>query len=219
MNNKSVIALVAGVAMLAVFAAGAYFYNANETEKLGKLAQGTDTVLVRPYSPTQGSKEAKVVLVEFFDPACETCREFYPHVKDIVRESRGKVRLVMRYAAFHQGSDEAVKILEATRKQGLYWQSLEAVLKEQPVWASHGQPQPQLIWEMLFGSGLNIAQAKQDATSPEIAQLLAQDMADVQALMVRKTPSFFVNGKPLKNFGLDELETLVADEIKVQYGS
>ena len=219
MNNKSVIALVAGVAMLAVFAAGAYFYNANETEKLGKLAQGTDTVLVRPYSPTQGSKEAKVVLVEFFDPACETCREFYPHVKDIVRESRGKVRLVMRYAAFHQGSDEAVKILEATRKQGLYWQSLEAVLKEQPVWASHGQPQPQLIWEMLFGSGLNIAQAKQDATSPEIAQLLAQDMADVQALMVRKTPSFFVNGKPLKNFGLDELKTLVADEIKVQYGS
>ena len=219
MNNKSVIALVAGVAMLAVFAAGAYFYNANETEKLGKLAQGTDTVLVRPYSPTQGSKEAKVVLVEFFDPACETCREFYPHVKDIVRESRGKVRLVMRYAAFHQGSDEAVKILEATGKQGLYWQSLEAVLKEQPVWASHGQPQPQLIWEMLFGSGLNIAQAKQDATSPEIAQLLAQDMADVQALMVRKTPSFFVNGKPLKNFGLDELKTLVADEIKVQYGS
>ena len=43
--------------------------------------------------------------------------------------------------------------------------------------------------------------------------------ADVQALNVRKTPSFFVNGQPLKNFGLDELKTLVADEIKVQYGS
>jgi protein-disulfide isomerase len=219
MKNKSVIALVAGVAMMGVFAAGVYVYNANEAKKLGELARGTDTVLVRPHSPSQGSKDAKVVLVEFLDPACETCREFYPHVKDIVRESRGKVRLVVRYAAFHQGSDEAVKILEATRKQGLYWQSLEAALKEQPVWASHGQPQPQLIWEMLFGSGLNIAQAKQDAASPEIAQLLAQDMADVQALNVRKTPSFFVNGQPLKNFGLDELKTLVADELKVQYGS
>ena len=219
MKNKSVIALVAGVAMMAVFAAGVYVYNANEAKKLGELAQGTDTVLVRPHSPSQGSKDAKVVLVEFVDPACETCREFYPHVKDIVRESRGKVRLVVRYAAFHQGSDEAVKILEATRKQGLYWQSLEAALKGQPVWASHGQSQPQLIWEMLFGSGLNITQAKQDAASPEIAQLLAQDMADVQALNVRKTPSFFVNGQPLKNFGLDELKTLVADELKVKYGS
>ncbi len=219
MKNKSLVALVAGVAVLGAFAAGAYFYDANETKKLRALAQGTDTVLVRPHSPTQGSKDAKVVLVEFFDPACETCREFHPYVKDIVRESRGKVRLVMRYAAFHQGSDEAVKILEATRKQGLYWPSLEAALKEQPVWASHSQPQPQLIWEMLFGSGVNIAQAKQDASSPEIAKLLAQDMADVQALNVRKTPSFFVNGKPLKNFGLDELKTLVADEIKAQYGS
>lgn len=219
MKNKSVIAVVAGVAMLAVFAAGVYLYNANEAKKLSELAQGTDTVLVRPHSPTQGSKDAKVVLVEFFDPACETCREFYPHVKDIVRESRGRVRLVVRYAAFHQGSDEAVKILEATRKQGLYWQSLEAALKEQPVWASHGQPQPQLIWELLFGNGLNAAQARQDAASPEIAKLLAQDMADVQALNVRKTPSFFVNGKPLTSFGLNQLKTLVADEIKVQYGS
>ena len=101
----------------------------------------------------------------------------------------------------------------------MYWPSLEAALKEQPVWASHSQPQPQLIWELLFGSGVNIAQAKQDAASPEIAKLLAQDMADVQALNVRKTPSFFVNGRPLKNFGLDELKTLVADEIKAQYGS
>jgi protein-disulfide isomerase len=219
MKNKSVIALVAGLALVAVFAAGVYVYNANEAKKLGELAKGTDTVLVRPHSPTQGSKDAKVVLVEFFDPACETCREFYPHVKDIVRESRGKVRLVMRYAAFHQGSDEAVKILEATRKQGLYWQSLEAALKEQAVWASHDRPQPQLLWEILFGSGLNVGQAKQDAASPEVAKLLAQDMADVQALNVSKTPSFFVNGKPLKNFGLAELKSLVADEIKAQYGS
>jgi protein-disulfide isomerase len=219
MKNKSVIALLAGVVLLSVFAAGVYVYNANEAKKLSELVKGTDTVLVRPHSPTQGSKEAKVVLVEFFDPACETCREFYPHVKDIVRESRGKVRLVMRYAAFHQGSDEAVKILEATRKQGLYWQSLDAALKEQPVWASHARPEPQLIWEILFGGGLNIAQAKQDAASPEIAKLLAQDMADVQALNVRQTPSFFVNGRALKNFGLEELKTLVADEIKAQYGS
>jgi hypothetical protein len=44
-------------------------------------------------------------------------------------------------------------------------------------------------------------------------------MTDVQALDVRKTPGFFVNGRPLKNFGLDELEARVADGIKVQYGS
>ena len=55
MKNKSVIALVAGVAMMGVFAAGVYVYNANEAKKLGELARGTDTVLVRPHSPSQGS--------------------------------------------------------------------------------------------------------------------------------------------------------------------
>ena len=72
---------------------------------------------------------------------------------------------------------------------------------------------------MFAGSNLNVAQAKQDASSPDIAKILAQDAADIQALNVRQTPTFFVNGKPLKQFGLTELKTLVDAEVKVQYGS
>lgn len=219
MKNKLLLAVLAGVGVLAAFAAGVYFYNASESKKLSELARGSDTVLVRPHSPTQGAADAKVVLVEFLDPACETCAQFYPLVKDIVRDSRGKVRLVVRYAAFHKGSDEAVKILEATRKQGLYWFALEAAMKSQPMWASHASPQPQRLWELFAGSSLNVAQAKQDSASPDIAKILAQDAADIQALNVRQTPTFFVNGKPLKKFGLAELKTLVDDEVKIQYGS
>ena len=219
MKSKSLVSLLAGVGVLAAFAAGVYFYNANESKRLGELARGSDTVLVRPHSPTQGAADAKVVLVEFLDPACETCAQFAPYVKDIVRESRGKVRLVVRYAAFHQGSDEAVKILEAARKQGLYWFALEAAMKSQSMWASHASPEPQRLWELFAGSSLNVAQAKQDAASPDIAKILAQDKADVQALNVRQTPTFFVNGKPLKRFGLTELKTLVDDETRIQYGS
>ena len=219
MKNKLLLAVLAGVGVLAAFAAGVYFYNASESKKLSELARGNDTVLVRPHSPTQGAADAKVVLVEFLDPACETCAQFYPLVKDIVRESRGKVRLVVRYAAFHKGSDEAVKILEATRKQGLYWFALEAAMKSQPMWAAHHNPQPQRLWELFAGSSLNVEQARQDASSPDIAKILVQDGADVQALNVRQTPTFFVNGKPLKKFGLAELKTLVDDEMKIQYGS
>lgn len=219
MKNKLLLAVLAGVGVLAAFAAGVYLYNASESKKLSELARGSDTVLVRPHSPTQGAADAKVVLVEFLDPACETCAQFYPLVKDIVRDSRGKVRLVVRYAAFHKGSDEAVKILEATRKQGLYWFALEAAMKSQPMWASHASPQPQRLWELFAGSSLNVAQAKQDSASPDIAKILAQDAADIQALNVRQTPTFFVNGKPLKKFGLAELKTLVDDEVKIQYGS
>ena len=51
--------------------------------------------------------------VEFLDPACETCRAFYPIVKDILKQYPNDVRLVIRYAPFHAGSDQVVKLLEA----------------------------------------------------------------------------------------------------------
>lgn len=219
MKIESLLALVAGVGVLAAFASGVYFYNASESKKLSELARGSDTVLVRPHSPTQGAADARVVLVEFLDPSCETCAQFYPLVKDIIRDSRGKVRLVVRYAAFHKGSEEAVKILEATRKQGLYWLALEGAMKSQPTWASHGNPQPQRLWVMFAGSSLDVAQAKQDSASPDIVKILTQDAADIQALNVRQTPTFFVNGRALKQFGMAELKALVEDEMKVQYGS
>ncbi|NMG42229.1 thioredoxin domain-containing protein [Aromatoleum toluvorans] len=34
------------------------------------------------HSPTLGKADAPVVIVEFLDPACETCRAFYPRVKE-----------------------------------------------------------------------------------------------------------------------------------------
>jgi protein-disulfide isomerase len=53
--------------------------------------------------------------------------------------------------------------------------------------------------------------------SPAIAQRIAQDMADAKTLQVKATPEYFVNGKPLPQFGLDELKSLVRDELKVAY--
>ena len=50
----------------------------------GKAQQATQAAdpnrpgLVQMYSPTQGNPEAKVHIVEFLDPACETCASFYP---------------------------------------------------------------------------------------------------------------------------------------------
>ena len=42
-------------------------------------------------------------------------------------------------------------------------------------------------------------------------------MADAKALKVLQTPTFFVNGRPLKDYGFDQLRALVRDEVKRQY--
>jgi protein-disulfide isomerase len=52
---------------------------------------------------------------------------------------------------------------------------------------------------------------------PEILGIINQDLADAKTLNVRKTPGFFVNGKPLPRFGYKQLKDLVESEISKSY--
>jgi protein-disulfide isomerase len=217
MNKKLIVVLTAAVAVLAFFL-GAFIHTAQKNQKIAGASLNNREALVRPHSPVLGSATAKVTIVEFLDPSCETCRAFYPIVKALVSSSFGQVKLVVRYAAFHKGSDEAIKILESARMQNLYWPVLDVVIKSQPVWASHDNPQSGLIWDLIKDTGIDINKAKTNASDPAIAKLLEQDMADARALKVTKTPGFFVNGKPLTDFGSDQLKALVASEIRAAYG-
>ena len=212
--NKQWIVGASVVAVVVAFVAGAVVFKGRETQEAGQAAQSNSDALVRASSPVFGNPAAKVTIVEFFDPACETCRAFYPLVKTIVNSSFGQVRLVVRHAPLHQGSDTAVKILEAARLQGQYWPAVERALAGQPQWAAHGNARPELIWDLITDLGLDMAKARADADSPAVAQLLAQDIADMKALKVDRTPGFFVNGTPLRDFGEAQLRALVDQEIK-----
>ena len=171
------------------------------------------TRLVRMHSPVFGPQNAPVTIVEFFDPACETCRAFYPLVKNLLARYPDDVRLVIRYAPFHQGSDQVVKLLEASRSQGQYQTVLEAVLAAQPTWADHGQPRIENAFQAAEQAGLDLDKARQAMDKPGLQALLQQDMDDLTALQVTRTPTFFVNGRSLPSFGPDQLAALVAEEV------
>ncbi|WP_027858669.1 DsbA family protein [Marinobacterium jannaschii] len=204
--------LVLSITVLAIvaFAAAAIWWQQHQT------SQGTQVeaqLLERSYSPSLGPADARVTIVEFFDPACETCRAIYPYVKQIMAQYPDDVRLVLRYTTFHQGSDEVVRILEAARRQELFLPVLEVVLARQSQWASHGAPDLSKAWEAAALVGLDIKQARAVMMSAEISAVLAQDAAGVEAVGVEKTPTFFVNGKPLLTFGVEPLVKLVQSEL------
>lgn len=213
MNAKkfTVFALVAFV--LAAFGLGAYLYQERvQTSQMDKVTQ-QQARLVRMHSPVMGPQNAPVTIVEFFDPACETCRAFYPVVKELMARYPNDVRLVIRYAPFHQGSDQVVLLLEAAKRQNLYVPVLEAVLAAQPQWADHGRPDIRLAFQAAEQAGLNMARAIEDAQKPEVAAVLRQDIEDLTALEVTRTPTFFVNGRGLPSFGREQLTALVAEEV------
>ena len=215
MTRRSLLIATLGI-LVAVFAAGAWLVSRPDPERLAAVQPiAASDSLVRPYSPVLGTEDAPVTVVEFFDPACEACRAFHPVVKEILAAYPEEVRVVMRYTPFHgEGSKTAIKVLEAARMQGVFEPVLEALLEEQPQWASHGAPAADLIMEIAGGAGLDVKAAADQVRSPEVVGVLNQDRADVEAVGIRGTPTFFVNGKALPEFGSEELVAFVEAEVK-----
>lgn len=211
--KRRTLVLSTACAAVAVFAGGAALYGGRSNEVTPAPPAPADT-LVRMHSPVIGPASAPVTIVEFFDPSCEACRAFYPLVKQMMGQTGDNVRLVLRYTPLHEGSDEAVRILEAARKQNLFERVLEALLAQQPAWAVHGAPDIEKAWQIAVAAGLDEERARRDAVSSSVDGVLAQDVADVEANNVRQTPTFFVNGKPLTEFSPQGLYSLVASELE-----
>ncbi len=212
---KSKLWLVLGtVGLLAVlFFVGSNFYKNQQSEKINNLAQDNRALFERPYSQSIGSTMSRVTLVEFLDPECEACSAFYPYVKSILKEFEGSIRFVVRYAPFHQNSKQAIKILEAAAKQGKYWETMEVFFKNVPEWGDHHDPKPELLWTYLPALGLDVDKIKKDMEDPEILNIIEQDISDGLKLGVRRTPTFFINGKPLKEFGFEQLKEQIKSEL------
>ncbi|QLG89547.1 thioredoxin domain-containing protein [Chitinibacter bivalviorum] len=201
--------MVSAVALLSLFIVGALVYKKTQTQETVAQVQSNQQALVRMHSPAIGKQDAPVVLVEFFDPACESCAAFYPFVKSLMAKNPDQIRLVLRYAPLHQGSDKVIAALEAARKQGLYWPALEILLDTQEEWAQNHVADVERVFPHWASLGLDMVQLKEDMNSQGVASIIAQDIADAKALYVNKTPSFFVNGQPLTSFGYQQLETMI----------
>jgi protein-disulfide isomerase len=205
--------LVAAILLLIGFVAAVFLYNQQQQEAANQLAAANRAALLRMHAPSLGKADAPVVIVEFLDPACETCAAFYPRVKQLMAAHPDKIRLVLRYAPFHPGSDKVVAVLEAARRQDKFWPALEALLANQNGWTQNHVAYPERTLPYLEGIGLNMEQMAFDLTAPEIAGVIEQDLADARSLNVTKTPEFFVNGKPLPSFGFAQLQALVEQAV------
>lgn len=211
MNRRIVILGTVAVAVAGFGAAAWYVTRSAPVAAPPPLADAVP--LVRAHSPILGPPNAPVTIVEFFDPACEACRAFHPIVKQIMATFPGKVRVVLRYTPFHDGSDEAVRILETARIQGKFEPVLDALYATQPAWAAHGAPRLEVAWNAAGQAGLDLERARSDRMLPGIVAVLNQDKSDLAIVGVRQTPTFFINGKRLTDFGPRQLMDMVRAEV------
>ena len=216
--KRNILILVAATVMVGGFIIAMLAVESRDKNNAQSTVKSNASSLVREHSPMAGNGDARVTIVEFFDPACGTCRAFHPIVKNILSDNPGQVNLVVRYLPLHPGSVDVVKILEAARLQGKFWEALEAAYATQGKWAINHHAHPDLFWKSISGIGLDPEQVSRDMQSSVVSENIQQDTEDGRMLGVDKTPGFFVNGKPLVEFGHKQLLQLVTEALEQEYG-
>ena len=213
--NKRIATVAVAIGVLLLLVGGlAFVSQSKDVQPDQNLAASLRAALASEGAPTFGDPDAKVHIVEFLDPACETCALFYPMVKSWMQEVPGQIRLSVRHVAFHKGAEHAVKALEASRKQGKYWETLEALLAAQAEWTQHHTVLPEKIGPAIADVGLDMERLEADMNSMEVLRRFERDKNDSILLKVAKTPTYFVNGRPLPSFGPQQLANLVREELE-----
>ncbi len=202
---------------LLIFVIAAVVYQNNQAALQSESVRKNQAVLEREGAPVKGPVDAKVTIVEFLDPACGTCRDFYPLLQQLIDQYPGKVRVVARYAPLHPGSDLVVKMLEAAHYQDQFWPALELLFNSQARWVINHASQPMRARGILNALKLDQEKLTRDMYRSEVAQAVQQDVQDGQTLKVRATPEFFVNGRPMPSFGYAQLKQLVKEAVADAY--
>ncbi len=162
--------------------------------------------IASPHSFSVGPENAKVTVVEFFDPECESCSAVAPQIKNEMKYYEAKVRWVFRYMAYHFNSKTAIQVLEAARKQNLFLETQQILFENQKTWGEQGVSTKAEILKIVSNvKKLNMAQLKKDMQDPEILNIIAKDASEGEQAGVTGTPTFFVNGVKLNRLDLDLL--------------
>jgi protein-disulfide isomerase len=204
------------IALLAILGAS-YLFSSKSTQPSGGDHPGRTAALASQHSPALGEPTAKVHIVEFLDPACETCAAFYPLVKQVLAQNPGRIRLSVRHVAFHEGSEYVVRLLEASRNQDKYWQTLETLLATQSLWTVHHEVYPDRALQAVGKLGLDLERLQADMNAPDVVERAGRDRVDAMTLKVTATPEYFVNGRQLPSFGEQQLLTLIGEELQKAY--
>lgn len=145
-------------------------------------------------APVMGPADAKVTIVEFSDFQCPYCDAVQDTLKGLRTKYDGKVRWVFKNMPleFHPYAEPAALAGIAAQKQGKFWEFSKII------WANQANlAKPDFLESAAKDAGLDVTKFNTDRASEAAKTKLAKDKADAEALDVRGTPFFLIDGQPI----------------------
>ncbi len=139
--------------------------------------------------PMTGNKDGDITLVEFFDYNCGYCSRALDEIVSVLEEDKNLKVLFFDMPILSPASLEASKWSLAAHKQGKYFEYHQAIFEKRG-------PKDDAVFEELGKNlDLDIKKLKKDKDSPEIDKILKNNIAQAQAMNIRGTPGFIINGQ------------------------
>ncbi len=163
---------------------------AKEQEAANELAKGYVIALdKRDNLATAGNPDGDITIVEFFDYNCGYCSRALEEIETLL-ETDDNIRVIfMDMPILGPPSLEASKWSLAAQKQGKYWDYHRAIMNFE------GPKDEASLTKLAKDLGMDVQQLKKDKDSEEIAAQLDKNIEEAQALNIRGTPGFIIDGE------------------------
>jgi protein-disulfide isomerase len=171
-------------------------------------------VPVSAANPQKGPSDAPVTIVEFSDFECPFCGRVNPTLKQLEKDYGNKIRVVWKNQPlpFHQNAMPAAAAAMEAFAQG----------KSEKFWKMHDklfenrQALDQASLEKYAQElGLDVGKFKAALANKTHEAQIKADQAIAADIGARGTPSFFINGRPLRGAQpVDKFKEIIDDELK-----
>lgn len=145
-----------------------------------------------PNTPFVGPKDAKIVLVEFFDFSCGYCKRLAPAVEEIIKKNPD-VKVVFKPITFvAQISKYAAQAALAAQEQGKFLEMYTVML------GAEERLTEESIRSMAEKAGLDMKKFQEDVASAKVESTI-QEVANLSNLLqIRGVPALVLNGSQIQ---------------------
>ena len=161
-------------------------------------------------APAKGPGNAPVVLTVFSDFQCPYCARLGPELDQVLKKHPESIKIVFKNFPLksHKFAKEAAAAALAAERQGKFWEFHDKLFKH------YRQINEKKILEIARELGLNEAQFEKDRHDPVIIGKMNGDYEEGQKIEVRGIPALFMNGRPIKNRDLRNIDKIIQKELE-----
>lgn len=205
--------LFVGIILIAVLVAAVFIVKKFRPLTQPKISSAAD-------AKAKGPVNAPIEIIEYSDFQCPACKMAQPVINEILILYPNKVRIVYRHfpLAGHQFAPMAHQAAECAAKQQKFWPMHDKLYADQEKWSLGAMNPSQSFLEYAQQNNLDLDAFALCLANADVANEILEEKQEGQTLLIKSTPTFFVNGK--RFLGAKELKEqgipFINEELKSQ---